>query len=224
MVDAQPTPSESPDFHVDRSGQTIGIEVTELVRRSGSSGDLKLREQFQKRVIQAAERLYDAKGRPDIWVSVTFVPDVVAGDPEGAASELAAFVAQLVPNIGSTLTSINWTGIPETLRPQIVRVTLKRVRLPRARGWTFGYWTFPEVAAGELLNQIVRKEQRAAKYDRQRYGELWLLFYASGRGKPEDVLVSGDAKAAVFPTFFDRVFFLDARQQLLELDLSRKLY
>ena len=219
MSDAEPTPSEGPDFLVDRAGRMIGIEVTALVRRSDSSGDLKLREQFQLRVVQAAEHIYDGSGAPTVWVSVRWLPQVVKGDPELIATELAEFVARNLPDVGPSgwgMTSVDFPQLTDLLKAQLWGVTIHRNRLGTARGWAFGYVTYPEVAAAELRTEITRKEARAAKYE-ERYEELWLLIYATGRGKPEDVEVSDDAQQAHYPTLFDRVFFLDARRQLLEL-------
>jgi hypothetical protein len=219
MPGAEPIPSEGPDFLVDRGGYILGIEATGLVRRSDSDGDLKLREQFQRQVVRAAEQVYDASGGPGVWVDVRWLPWVVKGDPQFLATELARFVAGNLPDVGPSgwaWTYIDFRKLPDTLQAQLRGVTIHRNRPGTARGWGFGYVTYPDVAPAELQGEIIRKEARAAKYEK-RYEDLWLLIYATGQGKPEWVEVSDNAQQVLYPTLFDRVFFLDAREQLLEL-------
>jgi hypothetical protein len=86
--------------------------------------------------------------------------------------------------------------------------------------WTNPWAGLVDADPAVIQRRIADKETKVATY-RRHCEEVWLLIHATGGGQAFYTVISHFARDATFESTFDRVFLLDAEDDLLELRLVR---
>jgi hypothetical protein len=214
--------TEEPDFLVNASGVSFGIELTDLYR---TDSDNKLprqaSESLRKQIVERAKKLYDESHGPELWVSVYFsafeslsksrVPDI--------ANHLVTIVrAADVEVDGNVQVEADWdtSDFPE----EINSIHIRRLSL-----LTKGFWNAPDAAfipdcEPDQIQEIIDKKNKRITSYRNRCDVVWLLIVVDGFALSATVNFTESVRNHSFASSFDRVFiFENAAERSFELSL-----
>jgi hypothetical protein len=197
-----------PDFVVEGTCETVGIEVTELHQDEASGSSLKRQESEQMWVVREACRQVEESGVKPLNVAVHFAPAAVIAkaDRKRLASQIANLVSQWVPTCQETATIENpFDGsIPDGV------LAIRVSRLATRHQWSApsaGY-VMPDFREA-LQTRIEAKAKRHRSYVRA-CERCWLLVVADGFGPSSLFDMSSSALSEVYEAPFERMFFLEA--------------
>jgi hypothetical protein len=203
--------SEEPDFLVHCNERALGIELTDLHRKTpeGQVPD-QAREAMRHRVVARAQEIYESTQLPPVLAS--FLMDdrdhIGKSDVEDLAQQFAAMVTENVPdpNSGTELPR-NWDDfrkLPRNLHKLFIRrfdiVTKSRFTTPVAT------WV-ATLDRKDLERALASKEPKVAAY-RRRCNESWLVINADIESMSTWFELDAAILVHPFATSFDRVFLV----------------
>jgi len=213
---------DRPDLLVHFGGRTYGVEATAIVRTGDDVIPLKARAEWRLKVERHAEQLCLDRELP-----LTVTPYWLPNAPKASVQAMAAVLVDAVEELASRIPSgrmpvdFRWSEFTPDLLPYLSRLVISKSPAGTASYWTSGWGNFPDVQPSELQAEIDRKAAVAINYP-ERYDGLWLLIYATGRNAAESLDMNEVAQDLTYKgRVFDRVFFLDARGEVTELQVSR---
>lgn len=212
--------SDRPDIVVRLRGATYGLEITRIARGgSDAMHDVARRDE----VARKARILWLSQGRPTVSVNLLFhhVP------PREKIDEMVCDLVDEVARLADTLslddprrgfTSNDLSKLPDALAEYLNFIQVARNRTNDT--WGAGWGNYPDVQRNEVQTKITYKSVKASSYPLRRDG-LWLLVYADTTSEAQALDLSDEIRSATFDgKTFDRVFFLDCRDQVAELRLE----
>lgn len=216
------TPSESPDFLVTRTTDTLGIELTEL-HREALPGSVPLQgiEMMRRRIAERAHALYEEIGGPPVRCTI-FMREypIRQSEVEPIATAIANLVVRNLPSQNSSCEErYEWTNrahFPELLN--FISVHRHDVITQNFFSAPGSVWQVP-LAASDIERALAAKESKCKAY-RTRCDEVWLLVNADIDLMSTWIDFDPAAVSGAFKTSFDRVFLLrHFASQLHELTL-----
>jgi hypothetical protein len=178
--------SESPDFLVRTSEQTVGIEIVEYVRGQGVPGGSPQfkHETLGSRIGQRAATEFAAQSSlpVQVWFWLNHAAHLDKASAAALATGLADAVARSIPTATSGMTILE----ADDLQGTVLEGVMRRVRILRWPGadsscWMYsGLVDYTGIAPEELQECIDRKDAKVDDY-RSRCDRLWLLIVAAGR-------------------------------------------
>lgn len=205
-------PTEEPDFLIHADTGTIGIEITELYRKSTGKVPMQATESTREKILDRARTMYAERGCPIVRVSVRFGD--LLGFPtsriDEVADRIAALVADDVPDGYDSIEIENsWEDL-ERFPGELNGLQIRRLHGASRSQWSAPIAEFmPSVTITNIQGTIDEKNQRLASYRRQAT-EMWLLIVHS---LPHRASSMFDIEEAVlmhrFVTEFDRIFLFN---------------
>jgi hypothetical protein len=194
---------EEPDFIV---GGRVGIEVTDYFRpEPWSPSPPQEQEALQRRIVNAAEKLWVEGGHPPRVVNVIF-------DPGGrlAKRDILAVAHQLVSFAVASLSTDAAFGrpLPEGVGSVTVYPYKHLAWLVSGAVWP------PDVDESELRRIITKKETKLPQYQKA-CAENWLLIVVSGGRRASLSLLPQSFTS--FKSSFERVLLLFERLKVLRI-------
>lgn len=209
-------PSEKPDFLIQHSEGTLGIEVTEI----HSSVGLSEQQSLQKRVVDLASRKYDQSGGPAIWVSVHFNDNVLL------TKNMCASLAEKLYQLALRNLPLDAGGHKEERYDYINReyfpeafddLHIRRYEPVGLSEWTIaGAIWLPSLDSARIQTDLDRKNDLHDSY-KLRCDEVWLLLVASWHQFATTFHVDSSLQHKEFASSFNRVFILHTFRNLVEL-------
>ena len=217
---------ENPDFLVKRPQDCLGIEITELVRQKHPAEKYRAAQKagFCQKILDHARRLCEQWGVPPLWVTVWIIGSLDHMQGRDAQRRLSEKLASLVKEWCDAHPEDRDTVLkPEDTLPEIYQIVVWRLRSSGVHRWEWspgGVWVSP-VSVDSLQERIGRKDKKYGEY-RRHCAECWLLIVGDpcDPAKGGDIRLDAAARTHKYQSQFDRIFFLQLHDVLVELDLA----
>jgi len=206
------THDDEPDFLVDTSIVTQGIEVTQIFRETPEGRrPMQEQESLRREILERVKCAYDTAGHPPVCVSVSFAlgDSLAKKNLAPLAKKLLVVVTRAIPEAGG-VRDVDYEGFGEDELPDV----FDRVSIYRRAEYKTSYWSAPDAAfvpgyGPEHLQAIISgKNARAGEY-RKRATVLWLLIVADGSGLSSHLDFSETTWTHEYVANFERVFYFD---------------
>ena len=204
------TPGEEPDFVIDTTHGSLGVELTELHRvvPPGSTPP-QASEAMRHRVVGRAQEIYVAGGHPPVRCTVLMQDKhIQRQEVEGLAE---AIVQIAVKNLPAPDTSVReeYDWVNRSYFPEI----FDSITVHRLEGMTVTHFNCPgatwvaSLSAADIERVISAKESKYAAY-RSRCDEAWLLINTDIASMSTWFEFNSAALVGSFETSFQRVFVM----------------
>lgn len=218
-------PFEEPDFLVFRSDSILGIELTELHRKTpvGASPQ-QAREAMRQRVIERAQEIYLAANHPVARVTVFIHEGTHVGrhEVEPLANQICDLAVRNLPERNSSGEEFyEWTN--RAYFPEII----DNIRVHRLDAITETNFICPgatwvaSLSRTDIERALEAKEPKYSAY-RKSCNEAWLVINADVRSMSTWFQFDSAPLSETFKSSFDKVFVLrHFGGKLYELDVRR---
>jgi hypothetical protein len=216
---------EKPDFVVHQPQAPLGIEITELHREKGGTDRYTPAQKtgFSQKIVDDARQLCERWGVPPLWVTVWIIGGLghVQGrrDRKTLSEKLASLVQQW--SNANPQDSRAWLK-PWDVLPEIFQIGIfRRQGYEHLWEWNAGAVAVGPVSIDALQKRIGEKDNEFEEY-RRRCNECWLVIV----GDPCEPSMGADigldpaARTYKYRSKFDRIFFLQRLDNLVELELA----
>jgi hypothetical protein len=217
-------PTEEPDFLVHEVGSVLGIELTELHRKSPEDElPQQAGQAMRQRVVNRAREIFERSGHPQIHASVLLrdTPHISKAQVEPLALTISNLVAQNLPDYDSSPIELPGWEI-ESPFPDFIH----QIKVYRIAGLTRSFFSCPgstwiaTLAPEDIERVLALKEPKYTSY-RNRCSRAWLLINADISSMSTWFEFESDALARHYCSSFDRVFLLrHFGQKLYELHIA----
>lgn len=215
---------ENPDFLVKRSQGRLDIEITELVREKHPNAKYSAAEKvgFRDKIVGDARRLCEEWEITPLLVTVWIIGSLDHVRGSSARRELSENLARFVKQWCDEHTGSEQDFLkPGDALPEIWQIHLWRPRVSLdAHRWKWkpGGVLVGPVHVDSLQTRISEKDKNYEKY-RRLCNECWLLIVGDpcDPGKAGDIGLDLRARTHKYRTIFDRIFFLQLLNELVEL-------
>lgn len=216
---------EEPDFLVSRSDSILGVELTELHRKTpAGASPQQAREAMRQRVIERAQEIYLAENHPAARVTVFMHEGTHVGrlEVERLANQICDLAVRNLPERNSSSEEFyEWTN--RAYFPEIVN----NIRVHRLDAITETHFNCPgatwvaSLSRADIDRALEAKEPKYSTY-RKSCNEAWLVINADVRSMSTWFQFDSAPLSETFKTSFDRVFVLrHFGGKLYELDVRR---
>lgn len=200
---------EEPDFLIKGTTTTIGIELTEL-HHAPSPGihPLQAVESMRRRVVQQAEKIYEAKDGPPIRCTVHMHGPLIKKDEIGLiASAIADLAIQNIPSSNSSI-ELDDFSVQATLDSRVSAVSIHRMDCITEPFFSApGSTWLPSISAQDIARALSPKEMRYSTY-RAKCDAVWLVIVTDYSTMATWFDFPQDAAPLAISTAFDRVYLL----------------
>ena len=216
---------EKPDFLVKQRHGCLGIEITELVREKHPNEKYSAAERagFCDKIVRDARRLCEQWGTAPLLVTIWIIGSMDHVQGSSARKELSENLARFVKQWCDEHTGYEQGFLkPGDALPEIWQIHLWHPKVSLdAHRWMWkpgGVWVGP-VHVDSLQSRISEKNESYEEY-RKACTECWLLVIGDpcDPSKGADIGLDAVAKTHRYSTKFDRVFFLQLLDELVELE------
>ena len=204
----EPLEAEPPDFILQGSGGTLGIEITAFhLPTPQGKRPYQERQSLKDQVVQLAERIHHDAGGPALYVMVHFNDhlELDKRDIQPLANAIATSVLNApVPQSLNETVEIPWGKRPEATWGILINPSVDgedKLWHPDAGGWVASI-------SPEQIADVVRSKARTAQMARTRCDKLWLVIVNESFGRAAPAEISERAAAAGYDGPFDRLIWL----------------
>lgn len=203
---------EQPDFIFAPHRSQVGIEVTELIRRTtGERRPLQEQEALKERLSAEASRVHRERGLPALHVSVHIHPRQPLNkcDVRPLAKKLVDFVASIDIAPDSVVRHPTPADFQSRLPKPVLSLTVANVA-----SLTRAHWTVPTAAwiptldAEQVQATIDRQSKSSRKHLSAGYS-CWLLMVIGGPGLASSYTVPEPVLSHTYKSSFEQVFLMD---------------
>lgn len=207
--DGRIEPTEEPDFLVHCESRVIGIELTDLHRKT-PPGQVpqQAREAMRNRVVTRAKEMYDARNLPPVLVSF-FLDDRVhikKVEVEQIAMDLADLVSDNIPEVNSSAdVPADWQDfryLPSILH----KVSVRRLDVATRTFFSAPGATWVASLGREDIERALASKGAKLTAYRTRCDEVWLVINADIESMATWFDFDSAPLQERFTTAFDRVF------------------
>lgn len=215
---------ESPDIIATLPNRKIGIELTEYYHGKAPKGAISQagREAFERQVVRDAQRIFEAKGGPNLYVRVNWLGHIVTERRERVARAIAQAVTNRTPVVPATDVHIDImitnAQLPTVLQPWVHSIGILRNARDTAHLWTVPQAGGIDANANVISDDIAGKEADILSY--RPCNEYWLLIYAGAGSLASTMTADQLPIQQTYTTAFDRVYVLDSVDRVYPLKTS----
>ena len=217
LAGATITEGESPDFVCSLPSRTVGVKLTEY-HHAGRKIEV-----FEKKVVDAAQLIFEGQGGPHLYVSVGFYGWAITERLEVLARAIAATVGTHLPDAPVTEPAISVIvrdrELPAVLQPRVATILIMRFAWKDVRLWkrdVSGSRIEGDVAG--IAAVITGKEVDIPSY--KPCDQYWLLIYASADTLASTMVPAQTVTEHDYVTAFERVYVLDSVDGVQQLKTS----
>lgn len=216
---------EKPDFLVKQRNGCLGIEITEHMREKHPNEKHSAAERagFCDKIVRDASRLCEQWGIEPLLVTVWIIGSMDHVRGAAARQRLSENLARFVRRWCDTHTGPQHATLkPEDELPEIYQMSVFRPSGSldtHCWKWNPGGVCVSPVKVDSLQSRISEKNESYEEY-RKACTECWLLVIGDpcDPSKGADIGLDAVAKTHRYSTKFDRVFFLQLMDELVELE------
>jgi hypothetical protein len=212
-------PFESPDFLIELEGRKVGIELTELFKRSNRSEAhpqlkdkplLQAVESITDLIVSKARKIYFDAGNPPVQSTILFSDQLTADKKK--ADQIAELIAGLIQSMSlQDSEEVSW-GLSEDEygHPLSELVdTIHTYRVPECR---FAHWTVgrPGLVAPltpKHLQEVIGEKAKRLDAYKKHAKEIWLLIVADCTHPSQMFYVAPDFPLGLVSSPFTKTFY-----------------
>lgn len=205
-------------------GHRIGIELTGYFHGTAPKGTVSQvqREQFQRKAVREAQRVFETNGGPPLHVQVAWYDRVATEPLDRLAQAISEQVAKRLPTVPPTANNIG-VRIGNHEMPDWLAVWVHAITILRTAGDTAHYWDpamsgYTDASAEGIRERIADKEQKLRSY--RPCDENWLLIHSGDQTMAASMTLHPYAAEEVYATSFDRVYVFDLAGRAQRLGTS----
>jgi hypothetical protein len=217
---------ESPDFVINASDGTIGIELVRVYQQVSIDGPPpQAQESERQALVEESRRIYEAMDLDPVQVHFFLAGDTnfTKKNRKKYARVLAELVARNLPPQNSWLDLENQYDLPESFPSEVHSVNIVRFDSLTHNAWS--------VAVGGLVQEDCRTNfqkkisEKDALLQSYRHCTMhWLLIVAEWSGPSSFFEPSTETLTHKYHAQFERIFFLNpTRRQFVELPVERSV-
>lgn len=202
--------SESPDFLLQATEGSLGIEHTEIFHPGLPHGvSIQAQESLQKRTIQQAKELYSEDGEPNLKVLVLFNPGNILRkqDTSKIAQEIVNLAKSSIPAKGDSIELRPTFETWETFPKEVAFIKIRRSQKEESDAFwkCLGVVFIPSINENDIREKIIEKENKLYQY-KEKCEKVWLLIVADEFRISSTINLTSQAIRYNYQTGFDRVF------------------
>ena len=213
-------PTERPDFLIESSGRTVGVEITRIFSPAEPNRPMpKSQDNERDLIAQRAQVIATAQSVAPVMVDIYFDSrqsmKKVNRDP--IAERLVGLVSSNMPALGHDRSIENPHPMKHQFPPQIKALHIWRCRPIRSHLWQTGdAGIVNEDFATNLQQLINNKNGKAATYS-GKCDACWLVVVADWSGPSAFFEISHKMGDHNYSTTFDRVYFVETHSDRVVL-------